>query len=767
MNRRDFLKSSGALVVSFSAFSSGAGGVSELFAQGPQPGRFDGPGTPQLDAWLAIGADGNVTAYTGKVELGHGLYTSQTQLIAEELGVPLARVKLVQGDTGLSPDQGTTSGSQSHPVNFNEGGLALAAATAREALLQMASQRMGVPASLLRADDGVISGAGRGSLTYAELIGGKRFNLTLNPNAKRKPASEWKILGTPVARLDIPALVTGQFEFVHNIRVPEMLHGRVVRPPEVGATLVSVDESSVSRMPGFVKLVVKKNFVGVVAEKPWQAAQMAIALKAQWTKGAGLPDQATFYQYLRDQKASRDSFVVNSKDVDDTLAKASKVIKATYRHAYQMHGSVGTSCAVADVKNGKATIWSATQSVYPTRNTAAMLLGLKPEDVHVIFTMGAGCYGLNGADTVSYDAALMSQAAGRPVCVQLSRKDEMAWENYGTSYVIDQRVGVDAKGTIVAWDYEAWTPGLGGRPGYNNPGNVITGFLAGAEPQPFTPRTPAPDPTNYANNLNIAPSYVAGNVGARKGGTGTIASERVLSHNLRSHFWTGPLRSPERLQNSFAHESIMDEVASAVGADPVAFRLRHLSDRRLIDVVTAAAKAADWKSRPSPQKAIRKTGVARGRGVSCVLYEGNNGYCALVADVEVNQDTGAVTVKRFVAAQDCGPISNPDGLKNQVEGGIMQGMSRALGEEVTWDATKITSVDWRTYRPVYLGAELPVIDSVLINTLGAPANGAGETAITIVAGAIGNAIFDATGARIREAPFTPERVKAALASRQA
>jgi CO/xanthine dehydrogenase Mo-binding subunit len=614
-------------------------------------------------------------------------------------------------------------------------------------------------------NDGVISGAGRGSLTYAELIGGRKFNLTLNPNAKRKPPSEWTILGQPVARLDVPALVTGQFEFVHNIRIPEMLHGRVVRPPEVGATLVSVDESSVRGMPGFVKVVVKKNFVGVVAEKPWQAAQMAVALKAQWTKGSGLPNQAAFSQYLRDQKASRDSFVVNSKDVDDTLAKASKVIKATYRHAYQMHGSIGTSCAVADVKDGKATIWSATQSVYPTRNTAAMLLGMKPEDVHVIFTMGAGCYGLNGADTVSYDAALMSQAAGRPVRVQLSRKDEMAWENYGTSYVIDQRVGVDKSGTIVAWDYEAWTPGLGGRPGYNNPGNVVTGFLAGAEPQPFTPRTPAPDPTNYANNLNIAPSYVVGNVGGRKAGTGTISSERVLSHNLRSHFWTGPLRSPERLQNSFAHESIMDEVASAVGVDPVAYRLKHLSDPRLVAVVNAAAQAAKWGARPSPQKAIRKTGVARGRGISCVLYEGNNGYCALVAEIEVNQDTGAVTVKRFVAAQDCGPISNPDGLKNQVEGGIMQGMSRALGEEVTWDAAKITSVDWRTYRPVYLGAELPVIESVLINTLGVPANGAGETAITIVAGAIGNAIFDATGARIREAPFTPERVKAALAAR--
>jgi CO/xanthine dehydrogenase Mo-binding subunit len=767
MNRRDFLKSSGALVVSFGSVAS----VSELaFAQGPQPGRFDGPGTPQLDAWLAIGADGHVTAYTGKVELGHGLYTSQTQLIAEELCVPLARVTLIQGDTGVAPDQGTTSGSQSHPVNFNDGGLALAGATAREALLQMASQRMGVPATLLRVNDGVISGAGRGSVTYAELIGGKKFNLTLNPNAKRKPASEWTILGAPVPRLDIPALVTGQFEFVHNIRFPEMLHGRVVRPPDVGATLVRVDESSVNTMPGFVKVVVKKNFVGVVAEKPWQATQMASRLKVEWTKGPGLPNQSTFSQYLRDQKPARDSFVVNSKDVDEKLSKASYVIKATYQHAYQMHGSIGTSCAVADVKNGKATIWSATQSVYPTRNTAAMLLGMKPEDVHVIFTMGAGCYGLNGADTVSFDAALMSQAVGRVVRVQLSRRDEMAWENYGTSYVIDQRVGLDkndASATIVAWDYEAWTPGLGGRPGYNNPGNVITGFLAGFEPQAFTPRSPAPDPTNYANNLNIAPSYVVGSAGGRRGGTGTVASERVLSHNLRSHFWTGPLRSPERLQNSFAHESIMDEVASSVGADPVAFRLKHLSDPRLADCVRSAAKAARWDARPSPQKVIRKTGIARGRGISCVLYEGNNGYCALVAEIEVNQDTGAVTVKRFVAAQDCGPISNPDGLKNQVEGGIMQGMSRALGEEVTWDATKITSVDWRTYRPVYLGAELPVIESVLINTLSAPANGAGETAITVVAGAIGNAIFDATGARIRAAPFTPERVKAALALRQA
>ena len=667
MNRRDFLKSSGALVVSFSMRSMRDVAVAQ--------GRFDGPGTPQLDSWIAIGSDGSVTAYTGKVELGHGLYTAQTQLVAEELAVPFARVTLIQGDTAVSPDQGTTSGSQSHPVNFNEGALAQACATAREALTQMAAARLGVPADQLMVRDGVVSVRADGSkrATYGELIGGRKFNLGINAGAKRKNARDWTVLGTPVPRLDAPALAAGTFQFVQNVRVPGMLHGRVVRPPAVGATLVGVDETSVKDMPGFVKVVVRKSFVGVVAEKPWQATQIALKLKAEWTKGIGLPPHGEFYEYLRKQTPVRDTFIVNSKDVDARLAGAAKVVKATYRHAYQMHGSIGTSCAVADVRTDKATIWSPTQSAYPTRNTAAALLGLKLDNVHVIFTMGSGCYGLNGADTVSFDAALMSQSVGRPVRVQLMRRDEMAWENYGTAFVIDQRVALDAAGGIIGWDYEAWTPTLGGRPGYNNPGNVITGFLAGAEPQPFTPRSPAPDPTAYANNLNAAPSYVAGAAGGRRGGTGTIASERVLSHSVKSLFWTGPLRSPERLQNSFAHESMFDEVAALVKADPVAYRLKHLSDPRLIDVVNAAAKAAKWDARPSPKAAIRKTGIATGRGFACVLYEGNNGYCALVAEVEVNQDTGSVAVKRFVAAQDCGPISNPDGLKNQIEGGVMQG----------------------------------------------------------------------------------------------
>ena len=560
-------------------------------------------------------------------------------------------------------------------------------------------------------------------------------------------------------------MVTGQFEYVHNVRVPGMLHGRVVRPPAVGATLASVDESSVKDQPGFVKVVVKKNFVGVVAEKPWQAIQAAGKLKVTWTPASGLPDQRAFHDTLRNQKPTRDTFVVNSKDVDQKLAGAAKVVKATYLYPYQMHGSIGSACAVADVQGGKATIWSATQAVYPLRDTSAMLLGLPSENVHVIFKMGSGCYGVNGADTVSYDAALLSQAVGRPVRVQLARQDEMAWENYGLAYVIDERVALNADGTIAAWDHESWSPTLGGRPGNNAPGNVVTGSLAGHQPAAFAARTPAPDPAGFANNSNAAPSYVTGTVNGRSGGTGTVQSQRVLTHDVQSPFFTGPLRSPSRLQNTFAHESFIDEVAAAVKADPVDYRLRHLSDPRLIDVVKAAAKAANWDTRPSPRPSTRRTGAASGRGMSCVLYEGDNGYCAMVAEVDVDQDSGRVTVKRLVIAEDCGPISNPDGLKNQLEGGALQGLSRALLEEVTWDDQKVTSVDWRTYRPLYLDAEVPKIEIVLINQPDARAAGAGETSVTVTAGAIANAIFDATGARVRQVPFTAARVKAALDAR--
>jgi len=763
-SRREFLKQSGVLIVSFSAAS--ALEPSGL-AQGPFDTRIQSQVDPrQLDSWIAVAADGTVTAYTGKCELGQGIYTAQTQLVAEELVVAVARVRLVQCDTAVTPDQGTTSGSQSSPTNFNERNLAQAAATAREALLSLGSARLGVPVDQLTVAGGVISVRSNASarVSYGELVAGRKFNLEVSATARRRPPTDWTVLGTAVPRQDVAEMVTGRFEFVQNVRVPGMLHGRVVRPPTVGATLVDVDERSVRAVPGFVKVVVRKNFVGVVAEKPWQATVAARQLKARWTPGPALPPQRGFYDRLRAQGQSRNAFTVNSGDVDATLAQSATVLRSTYLHPYQMHGSVGSSCAVADVRDGKATIWSGTQSAWPLRAGTAMLLGLPAESVRVIFTRGSGCYGINGADTVSYDAALLSQEVARPVRVQLSRQDEMAWENFGAAYVIDQRIGIDQTGSILAWDYEAWTPSLGGRPGYDRPGNVVTGMLAGFEPARVAARA-ADAPSGFLNNFNSAPSYVTGCVGGMCGGTGAVRSERVLTHTVSSPFFTGPLRSPARLQNTFAHECFLDEVAAHVKADPVAYRLRHLSDPRLREVVSAAAKASGWDARPSPRPGLSRTGLARGRGIACVLYEGDNGYCALVIEVEVDQATGRVRVTRMVASQDCGPISNPDGMRSQLEGGALQGLSRALGEEVTWDAQKVTSVDWRSYRSLPLGFDVPVIESVLINRSSGEAMGAGETAITLSAAALGNAIFDATGARVRQVPMTPERIKGALEER--
>jgi len=759
-SRRDFLKTSGVLVVAFVAAEA-----LPAVAQGPFDTRLSHVDPRRLDSWIAIAADGKVTAYTGKCDLGQGMFTAQTQLVAEELSVAPAMVNLIQCDTAVCPDQGTTSGSQSTPTNFNDRNLAQAAATAREALLGMAATRFAVNRDQLTLDAGIIAVKGDTSrqVSYGELLSGKAFNLQLGDQAKRKPASEWKVLGTPMPRLDMAAMATGQFEFVHNVHVPGMLHGVVVRPPEVGATLVSVDENSARALPGFVKVVTRKNFVGVVAEKPWQARQAAQKLQIQWSLGTGLPAQHDLYDFLRKQP-SRDAYVVNSKDVDERLAQAASVVKATYLHPYQMHGSMGTSCAVADVQGNKATVWSPTQSAYPTRSGVAMLLGIPADNVRVVFVRGAGCYGINGADTVSYDAALLSQAAGKPVRVQLSRQDEMAWENYGFPYAIDQRVGLDTNGTIVAWDCESWNASLGGRPGTNTPGNVVTGMLAGFAPAPFAARAAAEPGGRFNNGSNAAPSYVTGRVGGVAGGAGVVAIERVLTHTVASPFFTGPLRSPSRLQNTFAHECLMDEIAAQVKADPVDFRMRHLSDQRLKHTIVEVARAAKWQPRPSPKPGASRTGVASGRGMACVVYEGDNGYVAIVADVAVDTATGKVKAQHLYVAQDCGPVSNPDGMRNQLEGGALQGLSRALGEEVTWDERKVTSIDWRTYHSLSLGDAMPAIDSVLIDHHDAEATGAGETAITVIAAAVGNAIFDATGVRIRQIPFTPERVKAALAA---
>jgi nicotinate dehydrogenase subunit B len=758
-SRRDFLKASGVMVVSFSAAATFE---SLAIGQGPFDTHQSHIDPAKLDSWLAISSGGMVTAYTGKCDFGQGMYTVQTQLVAEELCVPLHSVKLIQCDTSVTPDQGTTSGSQSTPTNFNTRNLAQAAAAAREALLAMAVQKLGAPADQLTIEDGVITTKDGRRASYGDLIGGKRFDLTVSATAKRRSSSEWKILGKPVQSLDRPTLMTGTFEFVHNVHVPGMVHGRVVRPPESGATVAGFDERTAAQMPGVIKVVVRKNFVGVVAEKQWQAVQAAEKLHINWKLGPGLPSQADFYEHMR-QQPSRDVMLVNSKDVDEKLKAANQVFRATYSHPYQAHGSIGSSCAVADVQADHAIIWSATQSVYPTQHGVSALTGLPLEKVRVVFVRGAGCYGINAADTVSYDAALLSQAVGRPVRVQLTRKDEFISENYGSACVIEQRAGADGDGVITVWDCEAWAASLGGRPGYDKPGNVITGLLAGFEPERITPQKAGEPAEELRNRNNAVPSYFAGCIAGKCGGAGSIRSERVLTRTVDSPFLTGPLRSPLRLQNTFAHECFMDEICAYVKADPVVHRLRHLTDARVIEVVRAAAKAANWDTRPSPKSENPRGGIGTGRGIACVAYEGDNGYAALVCEAEVDRETGIVQPKRFVIAHDCGPISNPDGLRNQIEGGILQGMSRALGEEITWDDRKVTSTDWESYHSLYLGIELPIIDTVLIDRPSAKATGAGETAITLVAAALGNAIFDATGGRLRQVPFTPDRVRASIA----
>jgi nicotinate dehydrogenase subunit B len=761
-SRRDFLKSGGALMVSFSTASLT---VTSLSGQGPFDTHSSHVVPEKLDSWLAVGADGIVTAYTGKCDFGQGIFTAQTQLVAEELCVAVSRIKLIECDTTVTPDQGTTSGSQSTPTNFNSQNLALAAATAREALLSMAARKFGDPVDRLTAAGGVITGAAGQHVTYEELVGGRHFNLTLDPTAKRRSPQQWTILGKPIPSLDRTALMTGRFEFIHSVRVPGMLHGRVVRPPGMGATLASVDKASVRHIPG-VNVVVRKDFVGVVAETQYQAMLAARQLAVRWNDGPELPAQKDFFEHLQRQP-SKDTLSVDSGDVERTLAAAGNILRARYTYPYQMHGSVGASCAVADVKAGHATIWSATQSAHPTRSIVAELLKFPPDSVRVVYVRGSGCYGLNGADAASFDAAILSHAVERPVRLQFSRQDEMMWENLGAACVIEHRSALSSDGRIAGWDREDWVASLGNRPGYDRPGNIISGMLLGYGPAPLKPGPAKPPTGKFRNQSNTVPSYFAGCVDGSCGGGGKIRSERALTHTVRSPFFTGPLRSPLRIQNTFANECFIDELCAYAKADPVDFRLRHLNNARVVAVIQAAAKAANWKTRTSPSPSLAKTGLGKtgvvsGRGIACVDYEGGNGYAALIAEVAVNLETGLVRPTRFVVALDCGPISNPDGLRNQIEGGILQGMSRALVEEVTWDNRRITSTDWETYNSLHLDYDMPSIESVFVTPDGVPAIGAGETAITVTPAAIGNAIFDATGGRLRHVPFTPERVIAAL-----
>ena len=729
ITRRQFLKATGALVVAFGfPFDAEAQGAPALRTSG-------GPLPPnQLDSWLIVQKDGMITVLTGKVELGTGVSTSLRQIVADELDHPFEKINWVQGDTANTVDQAPTFGSQT----IKRGGSQLrqAAAEAKATLLSLASNRLGVPVEALTIVQGVVSARdnAKKKVTYAELLGGRSFDREVTGKIKPRSPSEHKLVGKSVPRVDIPTKVSGEHIYLQNLRVPGMLHGRIIRPSSVGAKFTSVDEASLKDISGLVKIVVKGNFVGVVCEREEQAIRAARDLKVTWQETHALPAMGDLSAALK-KIPSEDRAPANTGDVEAALAGAAKTFNATYHWPYQLHASMGPSCAVADVKTAEATIWSATQGAHQLRPTIAQLLNLSTANVRVIYIEAAGCYGHNAADDAAADAALLSQAVDKPVRVQWMRQDEHAWEPLGPAMVMEVRGGLDQQSNVVAWDFHGWTPTHSARPN-GSAGSLLAGSLAGMS---------AGKPNLSGAERNANHTY-------------NLKNNRVMVHWLRSSpLRASALRGLGSPQNTFANESFMDELAFAAAVDPVEFRLRHLSDARAKSVLEAAAKRADWASRPPPQSAALKSG----RGLAFVQYDRTEAYVAAIADVEVNPADGQLFVRRVVVAHDCGLIINPDGLRNQIEGNVIQATSRVLKEEVKFDRAMVTSLDWTLY-PILKFPEIPDVVVELINRPDQPAVGAGEATTSAIAPAIANAVFNATGTRLRTVPFTPERVKAAL-----
>jgi CO/xanthine dehydrogenase Mo-binding subunit len=588
--------------------------------------------------------------------------------------------------------------------------------------------------------DGVVSAPNGKNVTYAELVGGKKISRAFSGAAKPKSPEKHAVVGKPIPRADLPGKVFGTHVYVQNLRMPGMLHGRVVRPPMPEARLEHVDEASVKSLPGNVQVVVKGNFVGVVADREEQAIRAARALKVQWTQGVELPKMADMLAFTR-STPSRERVLATTGSVDAGLAAASKTHKAQYYVPHQMHASIGASCAVASVTAEGATLWSPTQSSFNLRDAVALVLGMPRDKVRLVWVEGSGCYGHNGADDVTADAALLSQAIGKPVRVQWMRHDEHGNEPKGAAMVMEVAGGLDAQGNVAAWDYQVWSPGHAGRPAANGPGNTLAGAQLGL-PDNLSPT---------GADRNARPTYV-------------FPNSRVRLHLLQSTVLrVSSLRGLGSPQNTFANESFIDELAHAAGADPIEFRIRHLKDERAIAVLEAVARLAQWAPRPAPRGGSNAglSGVI-GRGVAFVHYDNYSGYAAIALQVHVDRASGKVSVERVAAAHDCGLIVNPDGLKNQIEGNIVQTLSRALLEDVKFDTAAVTSLDWARY-PILRFSDVPdEIAITLINRPDKPSLGAGEPAASPVMAAVANAIFDATGVRMRSVPFTAERVKAAL-----
>jgi len=767
LSRRTFLKGSGLLVVSMGAAAAAGPFVSEPRAQGAGPGPYPDPDFRQLDSWIVVHENNTATFYVGKTDCGQGTGTAFRQMMADELDIAYDKTTCIMGSTDITVDQGGSGGSDA--IQVDGWPMRRVAAEGRRVLLEMAAVRFGVPVDQLAVSDAVITANGDPSkrVTYGELIGGKRFNVTLTGNnidattgvAKVKPVQALKNVGQSPQRYDIPAKVDGSLTWAVDVKLPGMVHARNVKPPVAGATLVSIDESSVRGLPGFVKVVSKGNYVAVVCEREEQAVNAAKQLKVSWQKPATLPFPTSddLFTYMRSATPTSKQGPIVKGDPEGALAIAANVIEAEYDMPFQGHTAFAPAHATADPSNDQMTVYSNDMKSYGMRNGIAQFLDMPRDRVRVVWMEGPQGYGRTAADDAGFEAAYLAKTIGRPVRVQWMRHEEHGWDTKGPAFTFRMRGGLDANGNLVALDYDAQAADYC-HVGYNEADTVLIAQLMGRRRS-----TPASGSAGAPSEMYEIPN--------RRTASQVVRLPMIWETPVR----TGNLRDPNGPQITFASESFIDELAAAAHADPIEFRLRMLTAgttddsgfrrARSIAVVKAAAEKYGWDPRPSPRP--RANGdVLTGRGIAYAFR--NQTVVAEIAEVEVNRRSGHVWVKRLVCAHDCGLVINPEALRRTIEGGMLHSLSRALHEEVRFDTEKTTGIDWITH-PSLRHADVPErIDVVLVNgdpnpqRPDLPQYGAGETVCKPMIAAVANAIYDVTGVRLRRVPFRDERVLAAL-----
>jgi nicotinate dehydrogenase subunit B len=770
LSRRNFLQSAGMLVVSVGPLVTSAAAQTPASGQTGAPqavGPYPDPNFRQLDSWIVVHQDNTATFYVGKTDCGQGTGTSFRQMMSDELDIAYDKTSLIMGSTDVTVDQGGSGGSDA--IQTDGWPMRRVAAEARRVLLEMGSQRLGVPVNQLAVSDAVITLKADPSkrITYGELIGGKKFNVALTGNnvdattgvAKVKTVQELKIVGQSPQRYDIPPKVDGSLKWAVDVKAPGMVHARNVKPPVAGAKLVSIVESSVRSLPGFIKVVNKGNYVAVVFEREEQAINAARQLKVNWEKPTTAPFPASedLFKYMRTAKPTSVGRPVEVGNPDAALASAAKVIEAQYDVPFQGHTAIAPAHAMADPSNGQMTIYSNDMKSYGMRNGVAQFLGIPREQVRVVWMEGPQGYGRTAADDAGFEAAFLAKELGRPVRVQWMRQEETAWDTKGPAFTFKLRGGLDAQGNLVAYDYDSQACDYN-HVGYNEADTVLIAQLMG-----IRKATPNAGGGDRPSDMYAIPN--------RRMATQVVSLPLIWETPLR----TGNLRDPNGPQVTFAAESFIDELAAAAKADPVEFRLKLLNAgtaddaqfkrARSIAVIQAAAKAYGWDTRPSP-KPVGSGNILTGRGIAYSFR--SQTVVAEIAEVEVNRKTGHVWVKRMVCAHDCGLVINPQALKGTVECGMLHSLSRTLHEEVTFDTEKVTSTDWVSH-PTLTHMDAPTrIDVVLVNgdpnpnRPDLPHYGAGETTCKPTLAAIANAIYDATGVRLRRVPFRDQRVLAAL-----